>query len=54
MIHLMDLFNQTFFKFAIGFIGMILISVGIILAIRFLAPEDGAPKDDCVFCFRTE
>ncbi|HSE34863.1 MAG TPA: hypothetical protein VLB83_01945 [Candidatus Paceibacterota bacterium] len=50
----MDLFNQTFFRFSIGFIGMILLSVAIILAVRVLAPDDGSPKENCILCFRTE
>ena len=32
----MDLFNKTFFKFAFGFIGIILLSVAVIIIVNTL------------------
>ncbi len=37
----MDLFNKTFFRFAFGFIGIILISIAIILAVNTFEQKRG-------------
>ncbi|KKU79491.1 MAG: hypothetical protein UY04_C0007G0002 [Parcubacteria group bacterium GW2011_GWA2_47_7] len=42
----MELFNKTFFRFAFGFIGIIMVSVGIIFA---LSPIPGDPAGGSIF-----
>ncbi len=38
----MDLFNKTFFRFAFGFVGIILFSIAIIFIVNAFAHGEGA------------